>query len=751
MARRARPPVRRSAGSSTPATLGRESPKAAVAPAPGRRARWAIALLLVVAVALIYVQTVRHDFVNLDDEIYVTENPHLFRGLAAKEILWSFSGVRCSSWHPLTWISLMLDSQCYGIAWPGGFHLTNLLLHAASSVLLFLLLRRMTGQIWPAALVSALFAVHPARVESVAWVTERKDVLSGLFGMLALWAYVGYARSPGVARYLLVALALTLGLMAKSMLVTWPFVFLLLDYWPLERPFGWRLLLEKVPLLLLAAGVALVAFLMQRAGGAVTSLESVSIASRIARAAVVYLNYVRISLWPVDLSIYSVPEISGYGLPIAAGSVLALLTAGAVWAARRGQRWLAVGWFWFLGTLAPTIGLIQVGTQVMADRFLYLPQIGLWIAVVWAAAAWATSRRIDIPEPSNGRIRGLVAITASVLAFFTVAAWRQTACWQNSETLWSHALACDQRNALAHSCLGLALQAKNQNDLAEEHFREAIRVDPGHSMAYNNLGRLLEEKGRPDEAIECYRQALAHDGKLAEAENNLGNALRKKGDLAAAAGHLNRAMTLRDAYAEADVNLALLRQQQGDPDEAARLCRVALEINPRLAEAHLLLGNLSSGRGNLADAAEHLRAAMKINPRMPEAYFSLASTLLRLGQHGAALPLLRLGLTLQPGDVRALEMTARLLATDPDPGLRNGREAVELAVRAVQLNHGRDAAILGALAAAYAEDGQFDNAVRAAEVAHDLAVRAGRAELAAELQRHIDLFRAGMAFHGGKW
>ncbi len=710
---------------------------------PARFACWVVAVLLVAAVALIYIQTIRHDFVNLDDEIYVTENPHLFRGLAAKEILWSFSGVRCSSWHPLTWISLMLDSQCYGISWPGGFHLTNLLLHAASAVLLFLLLRRMTGQVWPAALVAALFAVHPARVESVAWVTERKDVLSGLFGMLALWAYVGYARSPGVGRYLLVALALALGLMAKSMLVTWPFVFLLLDYWPLQRPFGWRLLLEKVPLLLLAAGVAIVAILMQRAGGAVTSLESVSIAARIARAAVVYLNYVRISLWPVDLSIYSVPVIGGYGLPIAAGSVLALLTVGTVCAVRRGQRWLAVGWFWFLGTLAPTIGLVQVGTQVMADRFLYLPQIGLWIAVVWAAAAWATSRPV--------RFGGLVAIAVAVLAFFTVAAWRQTACWQDSETLWSHALACDQRNALAHSCLGLALQAKNQNDLAEEHFREAIRDDPGNSMAYNNLGRLLEEKGRPDEAIECYLQALAHDGKLAEAENNLGNALRKKGDLAAAAGHLNRAMTLRDAYAEADVNLALLKQQQGAHDEAARLCRVALEINPRLAEAHLLLGNLSSGRGNLADAAEHFRSAMKVNPRMPEAYFSLASTLLRLGQNGAALPLLRLGLTLQPGDVRALEMTARLLATDPEPGLRNGREAVELAVRAVQLNHGLDPAVLGTLAAAYAEDGQFDNAVRAAEVAHDLAVRGGRAELAAELQRQIELFRAGKAFHGAKW
>ena len=361
-------------------------------PAPRERAAcWAVSVLLVVRAVLVYAQTYRHDFVNIDDATYVANNPHLRHGLTVDAIVWAFSTSDKINWHPLTWLSLLLDAQCYGTSSAGGFLRTNFLLHAANAVLLFLLLRWMTGQLWPGALVAALFAMHPTRVESVAWVTERKDVLSGLFGMLTLWAYVWYTRSPNVVRYFLVVLALALGLLCKSILVTWPFVFLLLDYWPLRRPLGWQLLLEKAPLLLAAAGCR--GHFPHGAGQRRRLLAGLCPASGKDCA-----GGDRLRELPGDLGL--------------AGRFVALFGAegdnrlagrrrrrGAGADNRGGNlgrmarpRWLAVGWFWFLGTFVPTIGLVQVGTQVLADRFLYLPQIGLWMAVAWTAAAWVESR-----------------------------------------------------------------------------------------------------------------------------------------------------------------------------------------------------------------------------------------------------------------------------------------------------------------------------------------------------------------------
>ncbi len=467
-------------------------------------------------------------------------------------------------------------------------------------------------------------------------------------------------------------LALTLGLMAKSTLVTWPFLFLLLDYWPLRRPFDWRLLLEKAPLLLPAAGCAAVMFMMQRASGAVVSLGSVSIAERFARAALLYMSYLRISVWPANLSPYAASESGSFWWALAAGGALALATAAAVWAAwptrTAPQRWLPVGWFWFLGTLIPTIGLVQVGGQVLADRFLYLPQIGLWIAVVWTVAAWAGSRPLRI---------GTLAITAAlVLTLFIVAAWRQTACWQNSETLWGHALACDGQNAQAHLFMGMALHARGSDDRAERQFREALCADPDLAAAYCALGWLLEGKGDLDEAVRCYIEAIDHFGEMPEAEYSLGGILLKKGDLRGAESHLTRAIELRGDFAQARVSLAQLRQQQGADSEAVKLCREALEFDPTLAEAHVLLANSAARHGNTAEAAEHLRLAVRINPRLPDDYLNLA--------------------------------------------------------------------------AAFADAGQFPNAIGAAATARDLAAAAGQPNLAADIQRRLDLLRAGKAFREGK-
>ncbi len=402
-------------------------------PASGPRqdayAASAVCALLLLAVIAVFGQTAGHDFVSLDDGDYVYRNRHVLAGLTREGIVWAFTESHLSShWHPLTWLSLMADAQMLRpregppdlARLAAGMHLTNVALHAANAVLLFLVLRAMTAATWRSALVAAVFAVHPLHVESVAWITERKDVLSGLFGLLALAAYAWYARRPSLLRYLSVAAALALGLMAKPMLVTWPLLFLLLDYWPLGRVNGgwWsadgkepeqtpstvhrppstvhrppftslpRLVVEKIPLLLLVAVSAAVTFLAQRASGAVITLESVPISARTARAAVLYAAYLGKTLWPANLAsvpVYSAAPMESTWTALGAGVLLGLLTAAALWGAWRGQRWLAVGWFWYVGTLLPVIGLVQVNWQVMADRFLYLPQIGICVALVWGA------------------------------------------------------------------------------------------------------------------------------------------------------------------------------------------------------------------------------------------------------------------------------------------------------------------------------------------------------------------------------
>ena len=386
----------------------------------------AVCALLLLAVIAVFGQTAGHDFVNCDDDDYVYENRHVLGGLSGAGTAWAFTQHDVSAqWQPLTLLSLMTEAQVLKPrAGPpdrtrlaAAMHLVNVALHAANAVILFLLLRGMTAAVWRSALTAALFAVHPLHVESVAWITERKDVLSGLFGLLAIASYAWYARRPNVARYLLVATALSLGLMAKPMLVTWPLLFLLLDYWPLGRvqkgrkgerergrkgdtdhlprslspfpPFSPSLLLvEKIPLFLLAAASSAVTLLAQRSAGSVISLESVPIFTRIARAAALYVAYLGETFWPVNLAaLYPGGPLEGYGPALGAVVLLALLTAAALWGAWRGQPWLAVGWFWYLGTLVPTIGLVQVGLQVMADRFLYLPQIGLCVALVWGVGS----------------------------------------------------------------------------------------------------------------------------------------------------------------------------------------------------------------------------------------------------------------------------------------------------------------------------------------------------------------------------
>jgi tetratricopeptide (TPR) repeat protein len=665
----------------------------------------AVGGLLLLAMIAVFGQTAGHDFVNLDDDVYVYDNRHVREGLTDEGIAWAFTQSQVAShWHPLTWLSLMADAQVLA---PGegplgrarlaaGMHLVNLALHAANALLLFLVLRAMTASTWPSALVAAIFAVHPLHVESVAWITERKDVLSGLFGLLALGAYVWYARGPSVARCLVVAAALALGLMAKPVLVTWPLVFLLLDYWPLGRfsqhrvggagksssddalrepaqnpderirgsdsvrnpPVSQRfaprtlpmLVVEKIPLLLLVAASAVVTFLAQRSSGEVISLQSVPISARIARAAALYVVYLGKTLWPVNLAVvYPRGPMESFWPALGAGLLLAALTVGALWGARRGQRWLAVGWLWYLLTLLPTIGLVQVGLQVRADRFLYLPQIGICVALVWAAR-WGVERLCD-DWPSGRWLWGVGG--AVLVAGLTACAWQQTSYWRDSETLWTRTLACTSRNVIAHNNLGKALAGRGQVDEAIAQFRKALEINPDFELANYNLGLPLAGRGQLDEAIAHFRKALKFKPDFAEAHYNLGLVLSHCGQANEAIAHFRKTLELRPDFAEAHNNLGNALVGRGEVDEAIAHYRKALEINPDFELAYYNLGLALVGRGEADEAIAQFRKALEIQPDFALAHNTLGLALASRGELDEAIVHYRTALEINPHDIAA--------------------------------------------------------------------------------------------------
>ncbi len=510
----------------------------------------AVCCLLALAVAVVFGQTRRYDFVNFDDDVYVYDNPHVAGGLTPQTVAWSFTTFDSSNWHPLTWLSHALDCQLYGTQHPGWHHLTNVVLHAAVAILLFLVLWQMTGSLWPSAFVAAVFAVHPLRVESVAWIAERKDLLSGLFFMLTLAAYLHYVRHPfSWGRYLLVIVTFTLGLMAKPMLVTLPFVLLLLDYWPLGRlsvkplALSWggsctatpgatvqlspqrshvtwrRLIAEKLPLLLLAAASCVVTSLAQRPSIAVC--ERLPIFCRIANALVSYVGYLGQFFYPVGLAaFYPHPEdgLSTWKI------VGALLVLGGIsvtaWIGRRRFPYLLVGWLWYLGMLVPVIGLVQVGDQASADRYTYLPGIGLCLALAWGVA------QLTVSWPH----RRWLCAAASALALLMLAtiAWRQTSYWRDSETLWGRALACTVRNATAEFNLGVTLAQRGDAAGAIRCFQRTLAIQPRSADAENDLGVMLARSGRLDDAMRHFQAALKIRPDLADAHNNLRMAIQQQ-------------------------------------------------------------------------------------------------------------------------------------------------------------------------------------------------------------------------------
>ncbi len=535
---------------------------------------------LLLAVGLVFGQTVRHEFVNLDDGQYVSENPHVTRDISAEGVIWALTQRHHYNWCPLTWWSYMLDYQLCGLK-PWGYHLTNVLLHAATAILLFLVLRGMTGCLWPSALVTALFAVHPLRVESVAWVAERKDVLSGLFFMLTIGAYVSYARHRfSLARYLTVMVFFALGLMAKPMLVTLPFVLLLLDYWPLGRMdvkprptvasvgttagrgFMWRslgLVVEKTPLLALAGAACGLTLWAQRE--LVVPTANFPYYWRIGNVLVSYVAYLHSSFarlaWRCGIlclfrNLQTWKILGCFGLLTAA-------TVGALVGWRR-YPYVLVGWLWYVGMLVPVIGLVQLSDQAMADRFTYLPQIGLCLALVWGVA------HVSRSWPYRGWVCSIAS--ALVVAGLMACAWRQTTYWHDSEALWKRTLACTAQNHLAHNNLGTVLAVGGRLDEAMSHYRKALEIWPDYAEAHYNFGNALATGGRLDEAMAHFRKALQIRPDFTEAHYNLGRALAVGGRLEGAMSHYRKALEIRPDYAEAHYNLGIALAAGGRLDEA---------------------------------------------------------------------------------------------------------------------------------------------------------------------------------------
>jgi tetratricopeptide (TPR) repeat protein len=519
--------------------------------------RWhlpAFCLGLALITLAVFGQTVQHDFIYTDDHEYVYDNPMVSHGLTWKGLAWAFTTSHASNWHPLTWLSHMLDCQIYGLN-PGGHHFTNVLLHTATVIVLFLVLRQLTGGLWRSAFVAAVFAIHPLRAESVAWVAERKDVLSGLFFVLTIGAYVRYARqSWSLLRYLLVVLMFVAGLMCKPMLVTLPLILLLLDHWPLKR----KALLEKIPLLALSAAACLATIWAQHA--AIKSTEVFPVGLRLENALASVMIYLRQMVWPAGLApSYHYPH---EGLPFWETGVAAVLFIGIsawAWAERIRKPWVLMGWLWYLVMLGPVLGLVQVGAEPHADRYTYLPEIGILIALTWLVAEWRPA---------------MVAIVA-VLA---VLCWKQTGYWKNSETLWIHALACTKDNEVAHNNLGVTFAKQGKMEDAKLQFEEAFGIYPGYADAHGNLGHCYRQQGRLDEAIAEYRKAAEIRPSFAGVYNDLGLCLAQEGKLDEAVPEFQKAVDVKPDYADALRNLGLAYAKQGRAADAITQYQKSLQI-----------------------------------------------------------------------------------------------------------------------------------------------------------------------------
>ncbi len=644
-------------------------------------------MALAVVTITAYWQVGGLEFNRYDDYDYVVENPMVRNGLSPASVRWAMTTAYFSYPHPLTWLSHILDCQLFGLN-AGAHHVVNLLFHVANTLLLFAVLLRLTKAMWRSAFVAALFALHPLHVESVAWIAERKDVLSTFFWLLTMLAYVQFVEQPSRLRYWLALACFGCGLAAKPMLVTLPCVLLLMDFWPLKRAPGvqagsgpapavsclkgwWRLVFEKIPFFALAGIAALITLVVVRTKGRIATEEAVPWALRLANIPISYVRYLWKTIWPDQLAvIYPLPAHWPLWQVVASSMVVIVLSVWALLQARR-RPYLLFGWLWYLGTLVPTIGVIPVGWQAIADRYTYVPLIGIFAAVTWGLAdalpTWARKRAI------------IGAAAVVVLVACAVRTWFQTQCWQNTQTLFASAVANTRDNRIAHYNWGCTLLIEGKAREAEEQFRAVVRINPRADNAQNNLGRALCLQSNLTEAIEHYEAAL--------------------------------------------------------------------QANPRLEAAHFNLGIALKALGRDDEAISHLAATARLSPGHVETYTELCELLVQHGRVSDAIEGYRRALRYSPDSAILLNNLAWLLATSERAELRNGTDAVRYAERACQLSEYRLIPMVGTLAAAYAEAGRFDEAIMTGEQTRDLALAAGQTNLAEINARLLEIYRTRRPFH----
>lgn len=698
------------------------------------QSRW-IYLALTIVTLIVFGQVCRNGFVGYDDPYYVTNNPHVKYGISRESVIWAFTSTFSANWHPLTWLSHTADCQLFGLN-PLWHHLTSVLFHTANTLLLFWILKRMTGKIWASAFVAAAFALHPLHVESVAWVAERKDVLSGLFWMLTIASYIRYTEHQSIGRYLLVFLVFGLGLMAKPMLVTLPFVLLLLDYWPLGRfqlehrlQSSWRLIIEKVPLLVLSAASSTVAYIAQQSGGAMELGERYPLSIRLSNAAVSYIAYIGKLIYPSRLAVLYpyLGDSLPLWQPIVSLLILAAISAGVIYSARR---YLVTGWFWYIGTLVPVIGLVQIGNQMMADRYTYLPSIGIFIIAAWGADELAARWRY------RKTILGICAGIA--LAALSVCTLLQIRYWRNSTALYERAISVTENNYIMHSNYGTSLSEEGRDDEALKQLSIALQINPRYYYAHYGIGTVLLKQGKFAEAIECFNKAIRFKPDYHKAYSDMGKALSKLGKINQAIECWKKALSLRPDYYPASYNMGEAMIEQDKYEDSIKYFNAVVKAKPDWAEAYYEMGRAFYLQGNRESAVEQCTKALQVKPDYTIARITLAHTLAEMGRIQPAIEQYYTVLKLEPDQVSALKNLAWLLAATEDARIHNPGKAVQLAEKACELTGYKEVEALDTLAIAYSAAGRYPEAVQIAEKAIESAVSAEEKETAKNTQKQIE-------------